>query len=66
MNALIHANEYQRLERRLDQIQSKLAKGGCSARPLTSSRTLNTEWHDVVRRLMQLDDLIAFDGDLVS
>ena len=66
MNALIYADEYQRLEQRLDQLQGGSTKHGCNEHQLTADHTFDNEWHQVVRRLMQLDDLIAFDGDLAS
>lgn len=67
MNALIYADEYQFLERHLDAIQFQMAlheTRGSSIR--VCSQALDVERGDVIRRLMQLDDLIAFDGNLAS
>ena len=67
MNALIYADEYRRLEQQLDVIQLRLAvRGFREYSSRACSTALDAERGDVIRRLMHLDDLIAFDGDFVS
>jgi 3-deoxy-D-arabino-heptulosonate 7-phosphate (DAHP) synthase class II len=67
MNALIYADEYRTLERNLDQIQHRLAMHLGVGRCLRSaSAALAAERDTVTFRLMQLDDLIAYDVDLAA
>jgi len=67
MNAAIYADEYQRLEQQLDAIQLRLAQRHCRGRvSCGDGREVEAEWIRVIRRLMQLDDLIAFDEGIVS
>jgi len=67
MNAAIYADEYQRLEQQLDAIQLKLAQRRCWGHATCGNgREVDAEWDRVVSRLMQLDDLIAFDEGIVS
>lgn len=65
MNALIYADEYCRLERHLDLIQQRLAtRRGASPCQCRASKALVAERDSISLRLMQLDDLIAFDAGL--
>lgn len=67
MNALIYADEYHRLEQHLDAIQLQLAVRHSRKYPSRAcGEALDVERGEVIRRLMQLDDLIAFDVDLAS
>ena len=67
MNAAIYAGEYQRLEQQLDAIQLRLAQRQCRGHASCGdARAVDAEWGRVIRRLMQLDDLIAFDEDIAS
>ena len=67
MNALTYADEYQRLEHHLHATQLQLAVRESREYPSRAcSQALDVERGDAIRRLMQLDDLIAFDGDLAS
>ena len=67
MNAAIYADEYQRLEQQLDAIQLRRAQQQCRGDAnCGDAREVDAQWGCVTRRLMQLDDLIAFDEDIVS
>ena len=67
MNAAIYADEYQRLEQQLDAIQLRLAQRQCRGHASCGrNREVDAEWDRVIRRLMQLDDLIGFDEGIAS
>ena len=67
MNAAIYADEYQRLEQQLDAIQLRLAQRPCRGHASCGrGREVDAEWGVIIHRLMQLDDLIAFDEGIAS
>ena len=67
MNAAIYADEYEGLEQQLDEIQLRLAQRQCQGRgSCGDGREVDAECDRVIRRLMQLDDLIAYDEGIVS
>lgn len=67
MNALIYADEYRQLEKYLDMIEKQLAthRGACPWQR-GASEALAAERDTITFRLMQLDDLIAYDVNLAA
>lgn len=62
MNAIIYSGEYEALTKRLDTVERALAWLDASGRRFTSAAgDLIEEQTSLIRRLLQIEDLTAYD-----